>query len=411
MGNRSKRGRWTVSWVLLVAALFGGSALWAEPVQFTAEDETGRPVEGAKFEIRDLPSVPGATVITDEQGRAETQLPPGTYTAAVEQPDSHSFEVVFTVVADQPTVVTARLTRLPPFSYASLFNTGVGTSVASSADLEAISLFDFVTNNGVRGSNRAETPTEHNRTTDDELDLTTYAFDFAIGLSGLVGGDAAAKASFARAPLALLQSTAAGAGGGGEPGHFQPVLTLTVGRADVEFAQVDLEDASRTVRYEGDGLLYGAGFAGLWSLCDDCPWFAAGEVGHARTEGIDVDRRPGPSTNGQITGQSYEFEYAESRLQASLIRAFRDVALWVGARGVRREAELDAAVTVDFSALAGMPFVSRFDFGSEHEDETVEAMIGLDFRFPRTRLFGRLMASSDGDNETVLARLTYGFGL
>jgi len=411
MRNRSKRGRWTACRVLLGAALFGGSVVWAEPVRFTAEDETGRPVEGAKFEIRDLPSVPGATVITDELGRAETQLPPGTYTAAVEQPDSYSFEVVFTVVADQPTVVTTRLTRLPPFSYASLFNTGVSTSVASSNHLEATALFDFLTNNGVRGSNRAASAEEHNRENDDELDLNTSAFDVAIGLSGLRGAEAAARTNFAEAPLALLQSTEAGGGGGRNPGRFQSVLTLTVGRADVEFAQVNLEDSSNTVRYEGDGLLYGAGLAALWNLCDDCRWFAAGEVGHVRTEAIDVDRRPGPSSNGQITAQKFEFEYGESRLQASLVRAFRDVALWVGARGVRREAELDAAVTIDFTALAGMPFVSQFDFGSEHEDETVEAMIGLDFRVPRTRLFGRLMASSDGDNETVLARLTYGFGL
>ncbi|MDX1383242.1 MAG: carboxypeptidase-like regulatory domain-containing protein [Thermoanaerobaculia bacterium] len=190
--------------------------------------------------------------------------------------------------------------------------------------------------------------------------------------------------------------------------RFHPALNLALGEGDVEVVFQSLTDRSVRNTFTESGLLWGAGFTGVWTTGEQpTGWYAGFSVRHEEIEELDTTRNPALQAEGGTVTERNTLDYDSQSAEIFAGYDFGRVAPWFGVRGRARDVTLKGRIEADFSALAGVPFVQTIDFRNDLEEDSVEAAAGVDFRFPKTRLFGRVEASGDGDNSSFAASLSY----
>ncbi len=376
---------------VLTAVAFGAGPARAQDgtAEFDVLWESGDPLPGAEIRVYQDEEVQGAIIHANERGHASTQLPPGTYSAVVTGSNHYKESKTFTVRPGATTHVTFQ--RLPPYNAVGPpLMVGLGFIYDHSPDLVGTAFYDRRQDivNGTAGpvQNRDPGTRLQNRTHDFDVKTNVWAADVAIPLF-----------------VPKRDSTVV-------IRPFVPYLTLTGGRADLEFGD-ETNSLGTTVLYKGDVYVYGAGVGFTWDFSPDCRWFGTGEIGFLTSQKGSVSRTPGAtSSTGDVTRERYTLELGGSRAQLGAGYDFGSWALTGGLRYQRRTVDLDAKVDVDFSQAAGTPYLSKFSSGSHHRDSTLEAVAGVDWRFGKSRLFGRVQGATDGDTESLFCRLTYRFG-
>lgn len=238
------------------------------------------------------------------------------------------------------------------------------------------------------------------------VDMNTVGVGATFGLGSFGGSGYASRFLNSKGP-GTQSSPILGAGSDmGGHGVFYPSISGWIGRADVDVDFVSVMDPSMRQLYSGDGLMWGLGGGALFFFCSDCSWFGAAEYRYDRVSDIDMTVTPALQTQGNITRQEFKFGYDSNTIQGIVGFNTSHVAPYGGIRGTFRTMTLDGDILVDFPPVQGFGGQVGLIFAEEFEENTVEGVVGIDFRA------GHFVAGFEGSFDSNNYRIGFhgGFG-
>ena len=193
---------------------------------------------------------------------------------------------------------------------------------------------------------------------------------------------------------------------------FYPSVLVMVGRAnaELELRVLSLLSPFSHSKYEGDGVIVGAGLNALFYLCQDCGWFTSGTYRYEQILETDMDIRP-PfpiGAGGIIVRDDFELEYKSHMVQAIIGRDFAHFAPYVGVRGRWRDITLTGDLEGNFpNVLPGLNGIVLLVFTQEFTENDVETVVGFGFRY--RHVVAGAEASFEKNNSRGKFRIGFGF--
>jgi hypothetical protein len=393
--------------VAVLAALSIASTAWAATVRLVVKDSSGKSVKGATVSIGPVQTV------TDDDGAATVEVAEGDHQLQVAW-DGRTFRQRVTVRPGtsrqnpqilEPIRLPGRWLTLPG---PPAIGFGLGTSRVGRATLVGQTIDETQT---VRTTSTVLP--QRVLTREDLVNSTTFRKEQKVT-------PAMGVVTFPLTPGGVTPFGAASGGwrAAGAPQargrrmRFYPSATVGAGRTGLEFNSID-PTSVETFSFTGSALMFTVGGSAVLFPCGACDWFVAGAYTHARTGAVDLTRAPLLQTiiaaDLTITRDEAQYEYRAHLIQATVGRAFPRAIVWGGARSAMRRAQMTIRNDIDYSRRFGVPALQAITFVNSFEDDSVEAIGGVDIPIARSPLFVRIEGSASGDNRTVGA--TLGFGL
>lgn len=404
----------------LIAFALSAPSAWAVVgnVDVTITDPAGKPVPGATISLT-TPAGAAVTATTNSEGQAVLRdVEEGSHLVTISGPDVRRTRRRLIVVggqSTQATLIAPRLLAEAPSGCLGCLAVGPTAMLDSVSDLPITVNRSTITNEA-QGRTPQTTTTDHdlaesNRDFDHRSRIDTAGLEVSFGVRGQ-GGVAAFRGMGLGPATGLRPAMAVGSGSttGGASPRFHPALVVAVGRASAELEFENQASPGDSVVFEGSGLVLGAGVDATWFLGDGGWYTGAGYRYQRLLESGVARRRPLVVEGGRLTADDFKLRHQAHTAHARVGYGTRNVAPWAGVRAVFRKIALDGDFRFDFSQRFGFPVSSRFVARNEFEENVVQAMAGIDFRLPRTRLFARAEAGFGGGNNSAGVRLAYGLG-
>ncbi len=418
----TKKGIVILKLFTLVATLFIANQLWAVigDAEIQVTDDAGNGVPGATVTLFPPGETP-VTAQTNDQGIVNIKIEEGTY--EVEVVFDHQKERGTITVPGKLTITVPRkvFPGEPPVSLPS--NVQIVPSVESLDDVTRTASSSTITTT-VRDSSGNESTTTSTENADQNvldkanaaivqaLDMNIAGAEVNIGL-GSYGGSAYGNRAIdlRNRPYhpTAYKSSWGGSGNGAGRKMFYPSVSFMIGRADLDLEFLPSANPSAARRFEGDGLVLGGGFHALFFLCGDCGWYAGADYNYEKISDLKTDINPSfvPADAISITEEG-NFDYESHRIQGIVGYNFAHAAPYGGIRGSFRKATLDLNNEADFSSrFPGFTVISVLAFTEELEENTVEGVAGIDFRFGH--FVTGVEGSFDANNFRVRFRGGFGF--